>query len=515
VLAENKLNVQLIAILLIGAALRLWRIDQPFEDAFSWRQADDATIADNFFRGHWNIFLPMISWNGPGENYVGYEFQLTTYIAAMLYHVFGQHDWVARSVGVAFGLWGIFAFFRLTDLLFGRSKALVCAAILAVAPGAVFTDRSFLPDPVMLSLILTCVWLFVAHQQNNTSRDLVLSGFSGALGCLTKLTGAIVGLPVVYLWARELPPLLQARTAYILKYGAAGLAVAIPIVGYYSFAVYVSRTYPPYHVGANGNWLWDESLWKWVRQGYFLREFGHTAGLFWGKPLLALALIGLVAPKTSNQPKAPHFFFHVWLASGVILYTFAARELVHNPWNFHILTPALAGLAAHGTCIVANIASTAISAARTWVVTIVVGAIAVIGSVNLQWLYAGYARQTVELGHALRRVSEPSDLVVTIGSAVGEPGAIYYSGRAGWVFPPAGTDVDWSSLFTDDDEGIRHFQRLTCLGAEWFGIVGDQRKALAEATPKLWQHIVTSSKLVEENPQWSIYQIQGPCVGGK
>ena len=99
----------------------------------------------------------------------------------VLYHVFGQHDWVARSVGVAFGLWGIFAFFRLTDLLFGRSKALVCAAILAVAPGAVFTDRSFLPDPVMLSLILTCVWLFVTHHRT-TRRG--ISCCPGSLGAL-------------------------------------------------------------------------------------------------------------------------------------------------------------------------------------------------------------------------------------------------------------------------------------------------------------------------------------------
>jgi hypothetical protein len=60
-----------------AAFLRLLHIDQPFEDVVSWRQADDATIADDFFRGHLNIFLPEISWNGPGPSYVGYEFQLT------------------------------------------------------------------------------------------------------------------------------------------------------------------------------------------------------------------------------------------------------------------------------------------------------------------------------------------------------------------------------------------------------------------------------------------------------
>ena len=80
----------LLLLIVAGAALlRLMYIDPPFVDGVSWRQADDATIADNFFRGHLNIFLPEISWNGPGPNYVGYEFQLTTYLAAVLYHLFG------------------------------------------------------------------------------------------------------------------------------------------------------------------------------------------------------------------------------------------------------------------------------------------------------------------------------------------------------------------------------------------------------------------------------------------
>jgi hypothetical protein len=64
----------------------------------SWREADDATIADNFYRGQLNIFLPEISWNGPGPNYVGYEFQLITYMAALFYHLFGQGDWVGRGI---------------------------------------------------------------------------------------------------------------------------------------------------------------------------------------------------------------------------------------------------------------------------------------------------------------------------------------------------------------------------------------------------------------------------------
>jgi Dolichyl-phosphate-mannose-protein mannosyltransferase len=109
----------------------LYYIYQPFVDSASWREADDATIADNFYRGHLNIFLPEISWNGPGPNYVGYEFQLTTYMAALFYHLFGQVDWVGRGIAVAFGVWGVFAFYNLVGRAFNEGQALVSCAVLA------------------------------------------------------------------------------------------------------------------------------------------------------------------------------------------------------------------------------------------------------------------------------------------------------------------------------------------------------------------------------------------------
>src|SRR5262252_3201540 len=101
--------VGLTLIILVGALLRTEHVTQPFVDKFSWREASTAMMAQNFYRGQWNIFYPEVDWGGPGPNYQGREFQIVTYLAAVLYKVFGQHEWVGRSVAVAFGLWGIFA----------------------------------------------------------------------------------------------------------------------------------------------------------------------------------------------------------------------------------------------------------------------------------------------------------------------------------------------------------------------------------------------------------------------
>src|SRR2546423_12981419 len=184
--SRRSLNNRLLLVILFGAAwLRLLHIDQPFVDLASWRETDDAIIADNFFRGHYNIFLPEVRWNGPGPNYVGYEFQLTTYLAALLYRFFGQADWAGRCVSVAFGIWSLFAFYNLVRRAFNEERALVSSAVLAIMPGGVIVDRSFLPDPVMVSLIVSSFWMLLAYLQDRRMIHLALAILTGGLGMLT------------------------------------------------------------------------------------------------------------------------------------------------------------------------------------------------------------------------------------------------------------------------------------------------------------------------------------------
>src|SRR5688572_9471487 len=101
----------IILILVLAAALRLNNITQPFVDDNAWREASVAMMAQNFYRTSWNIFYPEVNWVGPGLGYQGREFQTVSYIAALFYVLFGQHDWIGRCVAVAFGLLGIFALY--------------------------------------------------------------------------------------------------------------------------------------------------------------------------------------------------------------------------------------------------------------------------------------------------------------------------------------------------------------------------------------------------------------------
>jgi hypothetical protein len=77
------------------------------------------------------------------------------------------------------------------------------------------------------------------------------------------------------------------------------------------------------------------------------------------------------------------------------------------------------------------------------------------GQKGLRWMYFPYAEETYQLGLALRDVTQPDDLVITLANDLGDPVGIYYSQRRGWVFPPAEPGQSWGRLMDNDNENIR------------------------------------------------------------
>ena len=117
-----------------------------------------------------------------------------------------------------------------------------------------------------------------------------------------------------------------------------------------------------------------------------------------------------------------------------------------------------------------------------------------------------YAQYDYELGLALRRVSQPRDLVVTMASVLGDPIVIYYSQRRGWLFPPPPVE-DVTALPEDDHESIRMFDKLRAQGAAWLAMVASQQAELKRDHPLLLAHFQRTCRLDQRNPKWFIYSI--------
>jgi hypothetical protein len=526
----------LIAILLLAAVLRLNHITQPFTDYIDWRQVSTAMMADNFYTRSWNIFYPEVSWDGPGPSYQGREFQTVSYLAALLYLVVGHQDWVGRIVAVIFGLWGIFALYQLVRRVWDEKYALASAAVMALIPGSIFVERSFIPDPAMVSLVVTSFWLLVVYFQTDRLFYLVLASLIGTWGLLTKVTGLIIGLPILY----TMIIIYRQRGVFNLKRLAllapAAILILIPVVVYYAWARHLSLTYPPYHFAGEGNWLWDSGLQQWWEQNYFLSAlYWNFESWLWTKPVIILVTLGIILPPPYLSPesgsdqqlsttsgKVP-WLFHWWILGGLIYYLIGAQELVINAWNFHLLNPAAAALAARALIARALLArrwgrSPALGVTVAVILLVILG----IGQKQLRRMYnpPWDSKENYKLGLALSQVSRRDDLVVTIPSGTTEPVAIYYSDRRGWSFPPHWPEVGWwGDTLPDDQEAIRLFEELRAQGADWLGIAGSRKSKLWNENPEFMQYIERTCELREESSGWLIYHLpetqEGPQLSGQ
>ncbi len=184
------------------------------------------------------------------------------------------------------------------------------------------------------------------------------------------------------------------------------------------------------------------------------------------------------------------------------------KNSVLNPWNFHILSPALAALAAMAVVVILRIEKRG-----KWTPATVGIAVAILIFIwgfgfnnNLKRLYRSIYYDDYLLGLRLRELTEPGDLVVTADMDYGSPINIYYSRQRGWVYPQP--DHRWISLFDDQEAAIQELERFRSEGADWLGFETERKEQFWRDYPQLAAHIEQSSFLVEENDEYVIFRFK-------
>src|SRR5438105_3481909 len=168
--AETTLRLQrweapfVVGVSVVSVALRLIRVTQPFVDSWSWKQLTNAMIARNYYLHHYQFLFPQIDWAGPYPGYIGTEFPVVPFLAALLYRLFGIHEWIGRSVSIAFFAASVPFFYLLVRRISNAPSAAVALGAYCMAPLTLFASRSFQSDMAsaslcIMALYLTCEWL--------------------------------------------------------------------------------------------------------------------------------------------------------------------------------------------------------------------------------------------------------------------------------------------------------------------------------------------------------------------
>src|SRR5437762_4827954 len=192
-----------ITLSIFAVAARLVLIDQPYIDNWSWRQSDVASIARNFGENGFRFAYPQIDWAGGALGYVGTEFPILPFLAALCYKFAGVHEWIGRSQGVIFFAFSLPFFFLLVREIFGGTAAIWATVFYSFAPLNVFAGRSFMPDVPSLSLALIGLYFFLRWIDNETPMLFLGAAVTISLALLIKLPTAVIGAPLLYLVSQK------------------------------------------------------------------------------------------------------------------------------------------------------------------------------------------------------------------------------------------------------------------------------------------------------------------------
>jgi 4-amino-4-deoxy-L-arabinose transferase-like glycosyltransferase len=521
---SHRLAKLVLALWILAVAARLIFVNQPYIDHWSWRQSDVAAIARNFYEGGFRFAHPQIDWAGDATGYVGTEFPILPFAAAICYKFAGIHEWIGRSQAVIFFAVSLPFFFLLVREIFDSTAALWATFFFSFAPLNIFAGRSFMPDVPSLSLAIIGLYFFlrcVEHRAvlcepspesfrgwTDTGQNVrwahrlqayvpfFASAVAISLSILIKITSAVIFVPLAYLvvtgiadlgFRRGLRGVGQDQRSRLQLLLFIAIILLPSAIWYWHAHQIAERFYPHHFFGAGGVRI--ESLgWYWG----IARQIG-TSSL---TPVLAImALIGLfVAPRGKCGG-----LFDWWLAAMVLFVVLVGYGNRH-PWYQLPLVPIAAAFAGAACAFFAPKISSRLAAVGLSI--LLASSFAILSYVYVRPLYESSAAQLRDAGFKLNKITAPDALIVAADT--GDPTIFYYARRKGWHYLEK--DGIYAGNPSDSQEAIADLENLRRRGATHVVFTTNTFWWL-DYYPEFAQHLAQSATVLEATPEFKIYKL--------
>lgn len=339
----------LLIILAIGFTVRLYKIDNPVADWHSWRQADTAAVARNFYKEGFNPLIPRYDdMTGVAEypvpnpqRYRFVEFPIYNSLIFFTYVLNGGVDEkLARLISILFSLGSTIFIYFITKRYFGILTALLSSLLFAVLPFNIFFSRVILPEPALVFFSLGMFYFADRWIFENTKRLYFISVFFAICAFLIKPTAAFYLLPLLYSFYKKEQRLWPIPSRYFWWL----IIALLPFIGW---RLWISQH--PEGIPAS-NWLFNGNgirlkpvFWKWILGDRFGREILGVTGT-------VLFFIGLLIKPGLKESFLPHLLA---FSSFLFLIVFATGNVQHDYYQTLII-PALVIFAARGFVLLFN-----------------------------------------------------------------------------------------------------------------------------------------------------------------
>jgi 4-amino-4-deoxy-L-arabinose transferase-like glycosyltransferase len=299
------------ALLGLTVLLQLSALIHPEHAVVGWRQADNASVARNYFQNGFHFLYPQIDWGGDGPGYVEMEFPLLQFLLALLYGVFGFHEGLAVVLPLCAGLGTVWALYALVRRVFDAPTALAAALTVAVSPSFGSYSRTFMVDAPMACLSVLAVLAFDRWMTDARGGDLLSSALCLAVATLIKPYALVAGVPIFWLvYARY-----GRRVLAVPRLWGFLVAVLLPSLLWYAHAYSLARDYHnTVGVLLGGGYSKLANAETLLSPAFYIRVFFKWLPFHLVTPGFFLFLpIGLA----TRLPDRRQWLFHIWALAGL------------------------------------------------------------------------------------------------------------------------------------------------------------------------------------------------------
>lgn len=162
------------------------------QSVHKWRQSDCASLALNYYQNGMNFFQPEVHIlkgnGGKSGNAATSEIPLLYYLVALLYKIFGYHDFIYRIISMVIYFLGLLYLFKLFRLLYRDTFwAFTLSILFFASPVLVYYGNNFLTNLPALSFIFIAWYYFFLYQDTFQIKDYYLSMCFFFLGSSLKI----------------------------------------------------------------------------------------------------------------------------------------------------------------------------------------------------------------------------------------------------------------------------------------------------------------------------------------
>lgn len=322
--------------------MRLYKIDNPVADWHSWRQADTAAVARNFYKEGFNPLYPKgddmssIS-DTPGPNLKRLRFVEFPIYNSLVYFTYlvngGVDERLARLVNIVISLGSLLFIYFITKRFFDKFTALIAAFLFAVLPYNVFYSRVILPEPMLVFFGLGMFYFTDRWIKENTLILYIVSVIFAACAFLTKPTAIFFALPLLVSYISH-----EKKIVPPLRYFLWILPVTLPFIGWRWWIQQYPQGIPAASWLLNGNGIrFKPAFWRWIVGDRLGREILSGVGV-------AFFLLGILIRPLKGQSILLHLLA---LSSFLYLIVFATGNVQHDYYQI-IIVPALVIFTARG-----------------------------------------------------------------------------------------------------------------------------------------------------------------------